>query len=212
MQQLLVRCTDLSKELTKPDAEWAHELLHQIRTELERQRREQRKVIQQLITDIRELMEDISRRTPPAEPAAKRRRPLAVEICSDKDGEHEEHASALFVADTSGALSLLVKVPVCDSPETRSSPRVARSVAELEGRPSGKSRSRSQSSRPSRPSPAPAVCVVGKADLVSGVAAVLWSRVSDVEFPSEAAVQTAVRQLVALFEAPRRVGAPARER
>ena len=103
-------------------------------------------------------------------------------------------------------------VPAGDAAESRSSPRGARSAAELEDRPSGKSRSRSQSSRPSRPSPAPAVCVVGKADLVSDVAAVSCSRVSDVELPSEAAVQSAVRQLVALLEAARRLGAPARER
>ena len=64
---------NLSKEVMKPDAEWAGELLHQIRTELERQRREQRKALQQLITDIRGLVEKMSRRTPPAESAAKRR-------------------------------------------------------------------------------------------------------------------------------------------
>ena len=45
LQQLLTRCMELSKEVTKPDAEWARELLQQIRTELERQRREQRKAI-----------------------------------------------------------------------------------------------------------------------------------------------------------------------
>ena len=44
---------DLSKEVTKPDAEWVRDLLHQIRTELERQSREQRKALQQLISDIR---------------------------------------------------------------------------------------------------------------------------------------------------------------
>ena len=61
LQQLLARCMELSKEMPKRDAEWARELLQQIRTELERQRREQRKALQQLITDIRELMEKISR-------------------------------------------------------------------------------------------------------------------------------------------------------
>ena len=210
LQQLLARCMDLSKVM-KSDAEWAREL-QQIRTELEQQRREQRKVLQQLISDIRKLIEKVSRRTPPAEPAAKRRRPLAVELCSDEEGEHEERPTALFVADTSGALSFLVGAPAGGAPESRSFPRVARSVAELDDRPSGKSRSRSHSSRPSRPSPAPAVCVMGKADLVSDVAVVSRSRVSDMEFPSEAAVQSAVRQHVALFEAARRLGAPARER
>ena len=165
LQQLLARCMDLSKEVMRPDAEWAHELLQQIRTKFERQRREQRKALQQLSNDIRELMERISRRMPPAEPATKRRRPLAVEICSDEEGEPEESPTALFVADTSGAFSFLVGVPGGDAAESWSSPRVARSVAELEDRPSGTSHSRSQSSRPSRPSPAPAVCVVGKANL-----------------------------------------------
>ena len=140
LQQLLARCMDLSKEVTKPDAEWARELLQQLRIEFKRQRREQRKPFQQLITDIRELMEKSSRRMPPAEPATKRRRPIAVEICSDEEGEHEEHATALFVADTSGALSLLVGVPTSGAAESWSSPRVARSVAELEDRPSEKAR------------------------------------------------------------------------
>ena len=203
---------DLSKETTKPDAEWARELLQQISTEPERQRREQRKALQQLTTDIRELMEKISRRKPPAEPVAKRRRPLAVEVCSDEEGKHEEHASVLFVANTSRALRLLVGVPAGDAAESRSFPRVARSLVELDDRLSEKSRFRLRSSGPSRPSPAPVVCVVGKADLVSDVAAVSCSRVSDVECPSETAVQSAVRQLVALFEAARRLGAPARER
>ena len=45
LQQLLARCMGLSKEVTKPDAEWARELLHQIRIELEPQRREQRKAL-----------------------------------------------------------------------------------------------------------------------------------------------------------------------
>ena len=62
-------------------------------------------------------------------------------------------------------------------------------MAELEDRPTGKYRSRSRSKRPSQPSPAPAVCIVGKADLVFDVAAMSCSRVSDVEFPSEATVQ-----------------------
>ena len=82
-------------------------------------------------------------------------------------------------------------------------------MAELEDRPSGKPRSRSRSSRPSQHSPAPAVCIVGKADFVPDVAAVSCSRTGDVEFPSEAAVQRAVRQLMALFEAAPRLGAPA---
>ena len=45
LQQVLARCMDLSKEVTKPYVEWARALLHQIRTELERQRWEQRKAL-----------------------------------------------------------------------------------------------------------------------------------------------------------------------
>ena len=138
LQQLLARCMDLSKEGTKPDPERARELLQQIRTKLERQRPEQRKALQQLITDIRELMEKISRRTPPAEPAATRRRPPSVEVYCDNEGGPEEHAIALFPADISEALRLLVGVPAGDVAESWSSPRVAGSMTELEDRPSGK--------------------------------------------------------------------------
>ena len=212
LQQLLARCMDLSKGLTKRDAEWGCELLQQIRIELKCQRREQRKAFEQLIADIRELVENISRRTPPADPAAQRRRPPTVELCFDDEGEPEEHPTAVFVADTSGALRLLVGVPARDAAESRGSFPVTRPLAEPEARLSGKSRSRSRSSRPSQPSPAPAVCVVGKADLFFDVAAVSCSRVRDVKFPSEAAVQSAAVWCVALFEAACQLGAPARER
>ena len=37
LQGLLTLCTDLSKEVAKPDTEWVRELLQQLRTELERQ-------------------------------------------------------------------------------------------------------------------------------------------------------------------------------
>ena len=212
LQQVLSRCMGLSKELTKPDGEWARELLEQIRAELEHQRREQRKTLQQLIADIRELMETTSRRMPPAELAAKRRRPPSVKICSDDEGVPETRATALFVADAWGVLRLLVRVPADDVAEARSSPRVTGSVAELEDGPPRKSRSRSRSVRPAAPPPVPQVCVVEKSDLVSGVATVPRSREDDVEFPLDAAVQSAVRQLVSLFEAARRLGGSARER
>ena len=73
LQGLLTLCTDLSKEVTKPDAEWAMELLQKIWTEFERQRREPRKVLQQLITGSKELMKQIARPVAPEEPAAKSR-------------------------------------------------------------------------------------------------------------------------------------------
>ena len=57
LQGLLILCLDLSKEVAMPDAERGRELIQHIRTEFERQRREQRKVLQQLIAGIKELME-----------------------------------------------------------------------------------------------------------------------------------------------------------
>ena len=74
LQGLLTLFTDLSKGVAKLDAEWARELFQQIRTEFERQRRDQRKVLQQLIGGSKELMERIARRVTPEEPAAKRAR------------------------------------------------------------------------------------------------------------------------------------------
>ena len=68
--------------MAKPDAEWAKGLLQQIRTEFERQRLDQRKVLQQLIAGIKKLMDRIARRVAPEKPAAKRARPLSVDICS----------------------------------------------------------------------------------------------------------------------------------
>ena len=135
-----------------------------------------------------------------------------MEVCSDDEGGPETRATALFVADTSGALWILVRVPAADVAEARSSPSVTGSVAKLEDGPPRKSRSRSRSARPSPPPPAPEVCVVAESDLVSDVAAMPRSRSGDVGFPSEAAVQSTVRQLVALFEAARRLRVSARER
>ena len=45
LQGLLTLCSDLSRKVAKPDAEWVKELIRQIRTEFELQRREQRKVL-----------------------------------------------------------------------------------------------------------------------------------------------------------------------
>ena len=116
-------CTDLSKEVAKPDAEWARERLQQTRTEFERQRREQRKVLQQLIVGIKELVEQIARRATPEGPAAKRVRPLSVEICSEGDEGSEVRPTALLVAEPSGGLGFLVGVPVAGLAEAqRASP------------------------------------------------------------------------------------------
>ena len=72
LQGLLTLCSCLSKEVAKPDAEWVGELIQQIKAEFERQRREQGKVLQQLMAGIKELMEEIARRVAPEVPAAKR--------------------------------------------------------------------------------------------------------------------------------------------
>ena len=53
LQRLRTLCRNLFKEMAKPDTEWLGELLQQIRAEFERQRREQRKVVQQLNANAR---------------------------------------------------------------------------------------------------------------------------------------------------------------
>ena len=212
LQQLLTQGLELSKAVTKPDAERARELLQQIRTKLEHQRREQRKALQQLIADIRELREKIARRTPPPELTVKRQRPLSVEVCSDEEPEPETHAVAVFLVDSKGALRLLVGVDSGATAEARSSPRATGSVTELEEAPPRKSRSRSRSVEASPPPSVPEIRVVGESGSVPGAGQELPSREGEDGVPLEAAVQSAVRQLIALFEAARQVGAPAGRR
>ena len=72
-QGLLTLCLDLSNEVAKPVPEWVRALFQQIGKDFDRQRWEHRKTLQQLITGIKELMEQIARRVMPEEPAAKRR-------------------------------------------------------------------------------------------------------------------------------------------
>ena len=112
-------------KVPKPDAEGALELLQQIRTELERQRREQRNAIQQLITEIRDLLEKIAWRSPPFKPAAKKQCPLSVEVCCNEEQESEMHATAVFLADSEEALRLLVGVHSGATAPPRNSVRLA---------------------------------------------------------------------------------------
>ena len=212
LRQLLTQCLGLSKEVTKPDAEWARELLQQIRTELERQRREQRKALQQLIADIRELREKTARRTPPPEPAAKSQRPLSVEVCPDEEPEPETHATAVFLVDSKRALRLLVGMHSGATAESRSSPRATGSLTELAKAPPRKSRSRSRSARASPPPSLLEIRLVGESDSVPGAGEELPSHEGEQGVPSDAAVQSAVRQLIALSEAARQMGAPAARR
>ena len=207
LQRLLTLCTDLSKEVAKPDAEWVQKLLQQIRTEFKRQRREQRKVLQQLTASIRELMEKIAQRATPEEPAAKRMRPLSVEVCSDGDEGSEVRATALFVAEPTGALGILVDVPVADLVEARKTPRAPESVATSEEVLPRESPSRPRSVLHS-PSPTAEVRTAGELAPASDVSVASRSREIAGGVPSEAAMQNGVRQLLALFEATGQLGAP----
>ena len=202
LQGLLIVCTDLLKEAAKPDAEWARELLQQIRFEFERQRREPRKVLQQLIAAIKELMERIARSVIPEEPAATRVRPLSVEICSHGDEGSEVRRTALLVAQPSEGLGILVGVPVEELEEAWSTPRATESAAASEEIPRMKSPSRLRSVEPSPP-PIAGVRLAEEPTPVSVVS--VAPRLSTVaeKVPSEAAVQrqSAVRQLMAIFAA-----------
>ena len=204
LQGLLILCTDLPKEVAKPDAEWARVLLQQIRTEFERQRREQQNVLQQLISGIKELMEQIARGAIPEEPAAKSARPLSVEVCSDGDEGSEVHAAALFVAEASGALGILVGVPVAELAEARSTPRATEPVEASKEVPPMKSPSQPHSIAPS-PSRTADVRLAEKPTPVSVVSAAPRLSAVAEDVPSEAAVQSAVRQLMAIFAAARQL-------
>ena len=119
LQGLLTLCSDLSKEVAKPGAEWLGELIQQIRAEFERQRREQRKVLQQLMAGIKELMEQIARRVAPEVPAASAR-PASMEISSNGGEGSEVRPTSLLVADASGALGILVGMPAAELAGARS--------------------------------------------------------------------------------------------
>ena len=152
LQGLLTIYADLSKEVAKPDSEWARELLQQTQSEFERQRREQRKVLQPLIAGSKVLMEQIARRATPKETAEKRARPVTVDICLDSDERSKVRPTALLVAEPSGALSILVGVPVAELAQARSTPRVIDSMEASEEAPPRKSPSQPRSVAPS-PSP-----------------------------------------------------------
>ena len=204
LQGLLTLCSELSKEVAKLDAEWVRELLQQIRTEPGRQRREQRKVLQQLIAGIKKLTEQIARRAIPEEPAAKRVRPLSMEICSDGDKGSEVRPTALLVAEPSGASGILVGVPVVELAEARSTLRSTESVEASEKMTPRKSPSQPRSVAPS-PSPTAEARLAQEPTPVSVVSAAPRLSAVAEEVPSEAAVQSAVRQLMAIFAAGRQL-------
>ena len=152
-------------------------------------------------------MEKIAQRATPEEPAAKRMRPLSVEVCSDGDEGSEVRATALFVAEPTGALGILVAVPVADLVEARKTPRAPESVETSEEVLPRESPSRPRSVEPS-PSPTADVRTAGELAPASDVSVASRSREIAGGVPSEAAMQNGVRQLLALFEAAGQLGAP----
>ena len=192
LQGLLTLCLDLSKEAARPDAEWARELVQQIKTEFERQRREQRKVLQQLTAGVKELMEQFARRVAPEEADAKRARPASVETSSNGGEGSEVRPTALLVAEASGALGVLVGVPLAELAEGRSTPRATESVEASEEAQPGKFPCQPRSAAPSS-SPIAEVRAAEEPTPVSVVSAAPRLRPAAEEIPSEAAVQSAMR-------------------
>ena len=205
LQGLLSLRTDLSKKVAKPNAEWTRGLLQQIRTEFERQRREQRKLVQLLSAGIKELMERIARRVTPEQPAAKRVRPPSMETCSYGDEGSDVRPTALVAAEPPGSLGILVGVPVPELAETRSTLRATESVAATEEVPAMESPTQPRSVAPS-PSPTAEVRLAEEPTLLPIVSAAPRSSAVAEKVPSDAAVESAVRQLMAVFAAARRLG------
>ena len=173
------------------------ELIQQIRTEFERQRREQRKVLQQQIVGIKELMEQIARHVTPEEPAAKCARPASVRGSGVRP-------TALLVAEASGALVVLVGVPVAELAEARGTPRATESVEASEEAQPMNSPAQPRSVAPS-PSPIAEVRATEEPPPVSVGPPAPRLRAAAEEVPSETAMQSAVRHLLAIFEAARQL-------
>ena len=94
----------------------------------------------------------------------------------------------------------------------RGSPRATGSVTELEEVPPLTSRFRSRSVRMSPPPSVPEIRLVGESASLPGAGKVSLSSAGDEGVPSDAAVQSAVPQLIAPFEAARQAGAPSGRR
>ena len=149
-------------------------------------------------------MERIARRVKPEEPAAKRVRPINVEICSDGDEGSEVRPTAMLIAEPSGGLGILVGVPVAELAEARSTPRATESVAASEKAQPVKALSQQRSVAPS-PSLVAEVRAAEEPTPVSVLSAAPRLRAAAEETPSEAAMQSAMRQLLAIFEAARKL-------
>lgn len=125
LQELLAIPMELSKKIGKWDAECVREVVQQVRAEFGDQRREQRKTLQQPITGVKELMGKIAHRTASEGSAAKRARTDSVKLSPDGEGGSEECSTAVFVTNATGALGILVDVPLAELAEARSTPRAA---------------------------------------------------------------------------------------
>ena len=153
---------------------------------------------------IKELTEQIARRVTPEVPSAKRVRPASREISSDGGEGPEVRPTALLVADSSGALDILVGVPAAALAEARSTPRATESVVASEEAQPAKFPSHPRSAAPS-PSPIAEMRAAEEPTPVSVVWAVSRSRAPAAEIPSETAVQSALQRLLAIFEAARQL-------
>ena len=106
------------------------------------------------------------------------------------------------MADASGALGILVGVPLAELAEAWSTPTAAESVEASEEAQPVKFSSQPRSAAPS-PSPITKVRSAEEPTPVSVVSAAPRPRTAVEEIPSEAAVQSVMRQLLAIFEAAR---------
>ena len=127
-----------------------------------------------------------------------------MKISSDGAEGSGVRPTALFVAEASGALGILVGVPVAELAGARSTPRATECVEASEEAPPTESPSRPHSVVLSPP-PTADVRPAEEPTPVSVVAAAPRLSAAAENLPSEAAVQSAVRQLVAIFQAARQL-------
>ena len=111
-------------------------------------------------------------------------------------------STALLAAEGSGALGILGGVPVAALVEMRSTPQATVFVEASEQAPPMRSPSQPRSVAPS-PAPTAQVRLAEEPTPVSVVSAAPRLKVTAEDVPSEAAVQSAVRQLFAIIAAAR---------
>ena len=128
-------------------------------------------------------METIVRRAAPEEPAAEQVRSLTVKGCCEDDEGSEVRATAVLVAEPTGALGTLAGVPVADPAEAQSMPRAPESVMASEEVQLRKSTPRPRSTDPAL-SPTVEVRAAGEPASASDASALSQSRAVAVEIPS----------------------------